>query len=314
MKQKYPEIDAYQSAYLETSDGHQVYYEQSGNPEGHPIVFVHGGPGQGTDPGHRQYFNPEKYRIILIDQRGCGKSKPFGELANNNTWKLIEDFETIRKFLNIEKWSLYGVSWGSTLSLIYAITYPHVVQSLVLRGIFLARPEDIHWYFGGGAEKHFPDQWKNFIERLSLDNNSKDSLFKQLLQKLQSTNSEEKLEAARAWGQWTGVGYSTQEMDFSDESYFESPEFTNSAILECLYHENSCYLDHPNWILEKIDKIQSIPTHLIHGDIDFICPLAGAELLAKHLPSAKLIVAKNAAHASSDPANLEATLTVLDKI
>jgi len=311
MRILYPEIEANFSDYLKTDDGHEVYYEEAGNPKGKPVLFIHGGPGGGCDAKHRRYFDPDLYRIILVDQRGAGRSKPHASLENNTTWTLIDDFETIRKKLNINKWMLFGGSWGSTLSLIYSITHPEVVTEMVLRGIFLCRPSDLHWFYQQGASEVFPDAWQQYIK--PIPENQRHDFITAFHKQLTSSDKTIQKEASYAWSTWEGACYRLIP-DNDDLARFASSDFALAlARIECHYFINNCFLSSSNWILENADKIQHIPTTITHGRFDMICPMRQAWDLHKKLPLSQIKIIPNAAHAAAEPGIIDHLISSTDR-
>jgi proline iminopeptidase len=307
MRDLYPEIEPINAGYFEV-DGHEIYYEESGNLEAPAVIFLHGGPGAGTNPKHRRFFNPQKYRIILFDQRGCGKSRPFASLEKNTTWDLVEDIERLRKILGIEKWVVFGGSWGSTLSLAYAISHPNRVKALVVRGIFLARKEEIDWFYNGGAGYLFPEEWerfKNFIPE-----NERNDLVKAYHKRLMS--QERKL-AAYAWSRWEAMTVSLK-TDPEFLNYFtESNHADAVARIEVHYFMNQAFFESDNWILENAQILKKIPTTIVHGRYDVICPAKNAWDLFKVMPHAHLEIVPAAGHSSSDPGMLDALLDATDR-
>ena len=295
----YPACEPFQSDTLAVSDLHTIYYEQCGNPDGLPILVIHGGPGGGLDPLYRQFFNPAIYRIVLVDQRGCGQSTPHAELQENNTQNLIEDFEKIRQKLNIECWILFGGSWGSTLALAYAQAHPGVVKALILRGIFLASERENQWLFGGqGANYLFPDRWEKFIEMIPED--ERDDLLSAYYQRLTDPNPDIQTKAAVAFSGWE---ISVSKLHFNPEeleAFKASPTAISMARLECHYMMNQCFLQ-PNQLLDNVDKIKHIPCTIVHGRYDVVCAPRSAWLLHKALPLSTLHYVNEAGHSMLDP-------------
>ncbi len=306
----YPEIEPYNQEFLKVSDIHTIYFEECGNPNGKPAVFIHGGPGGGIQPSYRQYFNPDKYRVILVDQRGCGKSTPFAELRENTTQNLIEDFEKIRKKLNIDKWMLFGGSWGSTLGLAYAQAYPEVVTELVLRGIFLGREKELSWLYQQGASMVFPDMWEKYIEPIPVEQR-KDfiSAYYSIL-----TGDDEKLkqQAAVAWSVWEA---STSKLFVDKKSidrYGEDKFSLAFARIECHYFKNKLFIEEAQ-LLKEADKIKDIPGVIVQGRYDMVCPAVSAWDLHKVWPKAELDIIADAGHSISEPGILEALVRATDK-
>ena len=290
----YPPIEPFNSGYMER-DGHQIYYEQCGNPNGKPAVFLHGGPGGGGSIAVRRFFNPEKYNIVIFDQRGCGRSMPHGCLENNTTWDLVDDIEALKNMLDIETWLVFGGSWGSTLSLAYSQTYPTSVSEMVLRGIFMLRKKELDWFYQEGASKIFPEAWEKFLE--PIDVNQHDNLMSAYHKIFTSDDEDKKLSAAIAWSVWEG---STSSLSYNPDmaNSFSDPKFALAfALIENHYFVNKGFLEHENQLIETgIDIIRHIPTTIVQGRYDIVCPMATAWELSKNWPEAKLIIAPSSGH------------------
>ena len=290
----FPPIEPFNSGFMER-DGHQIYYEQCGNPNGKPAVFLHGGPGGGGSIAVRRFFNPEKYHIVIFDQRGCGRSMPHGCLEKNTTWDLVEDIEALKNMLRIENWLVFGGSWGSTLSLAYSQTYPASVSEMVLRGIFMLRKKELDWFYQEGASNIFPEAWEKFLE--PIDENQRDNLMSGYHKIFKSDNEEKKLAAAIAWSRWEG---STSSLSYNPDmaDSFSNPQFALAfALIENHYFVNKGFLEHENQLIEYgIDIIRNIPTTIVQGRYDIVCPMTTAWELSKNWPEAKLIVAPSSGH------------------
>ena len=290
----YPPIEPFNSGHMER-DGHQIYYEQCGNPNGKPAVFLHGGPGGGGSIAVRRFFNPEKYNIVIFDQRGCGRSMPHGCLENNTTWDLVDDIEALKNMLGIETWLVFGGSWGSTLSLAYSQTYPTSVSEMVLRGIFMLRKKELDWFYQEGASKIFPEAWEKFLE--PIDVNQHDNLMSAYHKIFTSDDEDKKLSAAIAWSVWEG---STSSLSYNPDTAnsFSDPKFALAfALIENHYFVNKGFLEHENQLIEAgIDIIRHIPTTIVQGRYDIVCPMATAWELSKNWPEAKLIIAPSSGH------------------
>ena len=290
----FPNIEPFNTFHLPVSDLHTIYVEESGNKNGKPVIFLHGGPGGGVDPKYRRYFNPDKWHIIMFDQRGCGKSTPFAELKENTTWDLVDDIEKIRNHLSIDRWVIYGGSWGSTLSLAYSQTYPDSCKALILRGIFLVRKKEIHWFYQEGASKIFPDNWQSFVAPIPIE--KRNNLLEAYYNLLIGEDSSKKIEAAKAWSTWEG---STLRLiqdkdfigDFSDEKFAEA-----FARIECHYFMNNAWFDSDNHLIENVDKIRHIPAVIVHGRYDVICPVENAWELHQAWPESELHIIPDAGH------------------
>ena len=299
-----------QSGHLQVSELHSIYWEESGNPEGKPVVFVHGGPGGGVSPATRGFFNPEKYRIIQFDQRGCGKSTPHACLENNTTWDLIDDMERIREVLNVEQWQVFGGSWGSTLALAYAQKHPQRVTELVLRGIFLLRDKELQWFYQEGASRLFPDAWAAY--RDFIPESERHDMMAAYQKRLLSDDETVRLEAAKRWSVWEG---STCHM-FPDLKHIEEtaePEFALAfARIENHYFMNKGFFDTENQLIENVDKIRHIPTVIIQGRYDVVCPMDTAWELHLAFPEADFQVIADAGHSAFEPSITRALLQATD--
>lgn len=311
----YPDIEPYQThefprEKLSHGGQHQVYVEECGNPQGIPVVFLHGGPGSGCRPQHRCYFNPDKYRIILFDQRGCGRSLPSGELENNTTAYLIEDMEYIRETLNIDKWVLFGGSWGATLALAYARDYPQHIVSMILRGTFLGRRQDIDWvYAEGGASKLFPDAWQKLVAELP------ESERKQPLQayfnKLTDDEAEQSA-AAQTLNIWEGTIVMLRDVEYQPDLTQEPSPLAHSRV-QLHYALNNCFIQHQP-LLNNLDNIKTIPTKVIHGRYDIVCPLQQSWELKQAWPEIELRILPLAGHAAGEPAMIDALVAATDEL
>ena len=306
----YPKIKPYDSGFLNI-DQHQVYFEQCGNPNGKPALFLHGGPGGGGSEEVRRFFNPDIYRIIVIDQRGCGRSKPHGCLENNTTWHLVSDIENLREKLDIEKWLVFGGSWGSTLSLAYAQAHPKSVSELVLRGIFLLREEELHWFYQDGASRIFPEAWSGFLD--IIDEDKRDNLMSSYHEIFKSDNKEKRLKAAIAWSKWEAATSSLAYKPSLIEE-FSNPEFALAfALIENHYFMNKGWFKTENQIIESIDIIRSIPAVIVQGRYDVVCPMKTAWELSEAWPEAELIVAPGSGHTAFEKEITHALISATDK-
>ncbi len=299
----FPAIQPIRSFYLQVSDEHELYIEECGKPDGIPIVFLHGGPGGSCEPVHRRYFDPEKYRIILFDQRGSGKSRPHASLKHNTTQDLINDLEKIRTKLEIDKWVVFGGSWGSTLALAYAETHTEQVSGLILRGIFLCRQKDIDWFYQGGAARLFPDAWNDFISLIP--ENERSNMVKAYYKRLTSDNEIERMAAAKAWSIWEG-STATLRSNNSVIDYFSDPHIALSiARIECHYFMHNSFFEE-NQLLDKAFKLKDIPGFIVHGRYDVICPVDQAFELHEKWPNAQLKIIADAGHAVSEEGIIKA--------
>jgi proline iminopeptidase len=310
LRQAYPEIEPYLTGRLRVSDIHELYFEESGNPNGKPVVLLHGGPGGGTNPFMRRLHDPQAYRIILFDQRGCGKSTPHAELRDNTTWHLVADMERLREHRGIERWQVLGGSWGTTLALAYAELYPHRVTELVLRGIFTLRREELNWFYQSGAHWLFPDAWEDYIAPIPED--ERGDMIAAYYQRLTSPDRETQLQAARAWSQWEGKTISLL-ADPARVALFGSEDYALAfARIECHYFIHRGFFDRDDHLLAHVDKISSIPGAIIHGRYDVCTPLKNAWDLHKAWPKADFRIIPDAGHAGTEPGTLEAILEVTD--
>ncbi|MGH1431577.1 MAG: prolyl aminopeptidase [Neptuniibacter sp.] len=295
MRIPYPDIHPYAEHRLEVSKLHTLYIEESGNSQGIPVLFIHGGPGGGTSQAHRSFFDPEKYRIILFDQRGCGRSSPHSELTNNTTQDLIEDIEKIRTYLKIDQWLLFGGSWGSTLSLLYAQAHPERVSGMILRGIFLCRDKDIHWFYQHGASAIFPDYWQEYLQVIPAAEQG--DLLTAYYKRLTSDNEIARMSAAKAWSIWEGR-CSTLDPNNDLVEHFSDPHIALAmARIEAHYFINKAFIE-PNQIIENCHKISHIKTVIVHGRYDVVCPADQAYALYNALPESELHIVRDAGHSA----------------
>ncbi len=307
----YPAIEPYRTGHLQVSDLHQVYFEECGNPEGKPVVFIHGGPGGGTEPGHRRLFNPENYRIVLFDQRGCGQSTPHAALEDNTTWDLVADMERLREYLQIERWMLFGGSWGSTLSLAYAVRHPQRVSEMVLRGIFLLRQEEIHWFYQDGAGRFFPEEWQAYLAPIPVE--ERHDMVAAYYKRLTSPDETERRTAARAWSIWEG-STSTLLNDPAKVRQAGEDHFAEAfARIECHYFLNKGFFETDGYLLDHAGRYQDIPATIVQGRYDMVCPIKSAWDLSNAWPKAELVVVDDAGHAYSEAGTLAALLEAVDK-
>ncbi|GAQ87809.1 proline iminopeptidase [Klebsormidium nitens] len=298
-RQLYPPTEPHTSGYLQVSDLHKIYWEECGNPDGQPVVFLHGGPGAGTAPVNRRFFDPEFYRIILVDQRGAGKSIPHASLVDNTTWHLVEDLEKLRKILKFDKWLVFGGSWGSTLSLAYAQTHPERVVGLVLRGIFMIRKHEINWFYQRGADHIFPDAWEPYRDFIPPDERS--GLVAAYHRRLMNDKDPEtQIAAARAWTAWE---MSTAYLRPSQESKErgEDDKFALAfARIENHYFVNGGFFPSDSWLLDNVGKLRHIPAVIVQGRYDVVCPMTSAWDLHRAWPDAEFKVVPDAGHSANE--------------
>lgn len=306
----YPEIEPTASGWMTTDSVHEVYWEECGNPHGLPVIVLHGGPGGAVNPSMRRYFDPAKYRIVMFDQRGCGKSRPNASLEDNTTWDLIADIERLRVQLGIEKWVVFGGSWGSTLSLAYAISHPERTQALVLRGIFLLTKKELQWFYQDGASMIFPDAWERFLA--PIPENERHDLMRAYYKRLMGDDQKARTEAAIAWSSWEGETVSV-EGPASRPDKFAEPEFAVAfARIENWYFTNGGFFDSEHWIIENVDRIRHIPTWIAQGRFDVVTPISGAWSLHRAWPEAKLDIVADAGHASTEPGIIDSLIRATD--
>ena len=309
----YPAIKPYRSGYLRVSEVHELYYEESGNPRGKPAVFLHGGPGGGTDARMRCFFDPKRYRIVLFDQRGCGKSRPHANLVDNTTWHLVEDIERLREHLGIEQWLVFGGSWGSTLALAYAETHPKRVTELVLRGIFLLRRWELAWFYQDpdGAGALFPDLWEHYIEPLSAE--ERRDCMRAYYQRLTSDDRKTLLAAARSWSIWEGA-LSYIKMNQDAVRKYGDPEFAAAfARIECHYFVNGGWLERESQLLDDVPRIRHIPATIVQGRFDVVCPMRTAWALHKAWPEADFRIVPDAGHSAFEPGTSRELIRATDR-
>ncbi|WP_288370528.1 prolyl aminopeptidase [uncultured Marinobacter sp.] len=307
----YPDIEPYARHRLAVDEPHELYLEESGNPDGIPVLVVHGGPGGGCEDYHRRFFDAERFRIILMDQRGAGRSTPLAELEGNSTDTLVQDMETIRQFLGIDRWLLFGGSWGSTLSLVYAEAYPERVLGLVLRGIFLCRPRDIQWFYQEGASRVFPDYWQDFLAPIPED--ERHDMVTAYYRRLTSANELEQIQAAKAWSIWEGR-CATLHPNPKVVEHFGHPHVAIAlARIECHYFMNNAFLE-PDQIMRDAGRLADIPGVIVHGRYDMVCPLDNALALHQAWPEAELHIIRDAGHSASEPAIVDALLRGVEEV
>lgn len=306
----YPPLEANAKGRLKVSDVHEIYWEESGNPRGKPVVFLHGGPGGGTEPKQRCFFDPARYRIVLFDQRGSGQSTPHACLEENTTWHLVSDMEALRAQLGIERWQVFGGSWGSTLALAYSQKYPERVSELVLRGIFLLRRSELTWFYQEGASRLFPDAWEKFLA--PIPPHERGDLMGAYHRRLTSSDAQQRQEAARAWSVWEAT---TAHLlaDLGHVAHAAEDEFSLAfSRIECHYFVNRGFFTHESQLLDDAVKIRHIPTTIVHGRYDVVCPLESAWDLKRVLPDATLRVVPDAGHSAFEPGIVHELVTATD--
>ncbi|HMO79319.1 MAG TPA: prolyl aminopeptidase [Pyrinomonadaceae bacterium] len=312
MKTLYPEIEPFESGMLKVSDIHEIYWERVGNPEGIPVVFLHGGPGGGLIPMYRQFFDPEAYHVILFDQRGSGQSTPHAELRENTTWDLISDIEALREKFGIDKWYVFGGSWGSTLSLAYGINHPDRCLGLILRGIFLTRKKELDWFYQYGASEIFPDFWERY--RDAIPDHERGDFMTAYHKRLTSDNETVRLSAARAWSTWEGA---TSKL-FPDQELVDHWEGEHEALslarIESHYFVNGSFFPGDNYLLDNVNKIRHLPIVIVQGRYDVVCPMRSAWELHQALPEADFIVVPDSGHSVSEKGITSALVDAMDRL
>lgn len=310
-RQLYPAIEPYDTGSLKVSDLHTLYYEQSGNPEGKPVVFLHGGPGGGTSPYCRRFFDPQAYRIILFDQRGCGRSTPYAELTDNTTWHSVADIERLREHLGIDKWQVFGGSWGSTLSLAYAETHPDRVTELVLRGIFMLRRRELEWFYQEGADMIFPDAWESYAA--AIPEAERGDMMSAFYRRLTGEDKAERAAAARAWSMWEGstcfLYQDPEHMQASGEDEFA----VAFARIECHYFVHGGFFECDGQLLRDVDRIRHIPTVIVQGRYDVVCPMKSAWDLHRAFPESDLRVVADSGHSAFEPGIVHELVEATDR-
>lgn len=308
----YGPIEPYDSGYLKVSDIHQLYYEQCGNPKGKPVVFLHGGPGAGLVDDYRRFFDPEAYRIVLFDQRGAGKSVPHASLQDNTTWDLVADIERLREHLAVERWVVFGGSWGSTLALAYGETHPDRVTGLILRGIFLCRPMETTWFYedSHGAAAIFPETWEQY--KSIIPESERDDMVRAYYSRLTSDDESVRMEAAQAWSNWEASALKLIPDQKLIDDFNEPEKAMALARIECHYFINNCFFETDNYLLDHVDRIQNIPGVIVHGRYDIICPCVSAWDLHRAWPKAELKMIPDAGHSVFERGITDALITATD--
>ncbi len=306
----YPEIEPYEVGRLRVSELHELYYEQSGNPDGKPVVFLHGGPGGGTEPKHRRYFDPDKYRIILFDQRGCGRSTPHASLQANTTWDLVDDVERLRQHLDVDRWQVFGGSWGSTLAIAYGSKFPDRVTEFVLRGVFLFLPDEMDWFYGNGTRVLFPDAYEEFVS--ALPPAERTNVVRNYYARLTDDDRTVRESAARAWSVWE-CRVATLFPDEELVAYCNDPAFTVAfARIESHYFVNDGFLNAPDQLLRAVQGLNHIPCTIVHGRYDVICPLRNGWRLHGQWPGSRLVVVSDAGHSAGESGVVSALVEATD--
>ncbi|MBF6025828.1 prolyl aminopeptidase [Lysobacter niastensis] len=311
MRQLYPEIEPFDTGTLKVDDRHTLYYEQCGNPKGKPVVILHGGPGGGCSPKMRRFHDPAKYRIVLFDQRGAGRSTPHADLVDNTTWHLVADIEQLRSKLGIERWQVFGGSWGSTLALAYAQKHPKRVTELVLRGIFMLRRWELEWFYQEGANRLFPDAWEHYIN--AIPPVERHDLISAFHRRLTSEDETARLAAAKAWSVWEGAT-SFLHIDPDFAASHEDPYFALAfARIENHYFVNSGFFEADDQLLRDAPRIADIPGVIVHGRYDVVCPVQNAWDLKKAWPKGDLVITPASGHSAFEVENIDALISATDR-
>lgn len=311
MQTLFPQIKPHARHDLAVDDTHTLYVDESGSPEGLPVVFIHGGPGAGCDAQSRRYFDPNLYRIVTFDQRGCGRSTPHASLENNTTWDLVADMERIRSYLGIEKWVLFGGSWGSTLALAYAQSHPESVHGLILRGIFLARPQEIEWFYQAGASRLFPDYWEDYLAPIAED--ERHDLLTAYYKRLTGNDQIAQMHCAKAWSTWEGRTATLRPNAQVVERFCEAQRALSIARIECHYFTHNAFLE-PNQLIRDMSKIAHLPGVIVHGRYDVICPLDNAWALHQAWPDSELQIIREAGHSATEPGITDALVRATEEM
>jgi proline iminopeptidase len=309
LKTLYPEIEAYDSGFLDTGDGHRIYWERSGTKGAKPAVFLHGGPGGGFSATHRRLFDPKLYDVMLFDQRGCGKSTPNASLDNNTTWHLVADIERLREMMGVDKWQVFGGSWGSTLALAYAQTHPDHVSELIVRGIYTLTKAELDWYYQFGVSEMFPDKWERFVAPIPVE--ERGAMMAAYRKRLVSDDRKVQMEAALAWSQWEGQTITLLPEPATSDKFGEDDFALAFARIENHYFVHAGWMDEGQ-LLRDAYKLKDIPGTIVHGRYDMPCPARYAWALHKAWPKADFHLIEGAGHAFSEPGILDQLIRATD--
>jgi proline iminopeptidase len=310
LRAMYPSIEPYSTGFLDVGDGHRIYYERVGTPGAKPAVFLHGGPGGGLSPEYRRLFNPDLYDVVLFDQRGCGQSTPHAGLEANTTWHLVADIERLRKLIDVEKWLVFGGSWGSTLALAYAETHPERVSELVLRGIYTVTKAELRWYYQFGVSEMFPDKWERF--QAPIAPSERDDMIAAYRKRLTGDDPAAQIKAAKAWSLWEGETITLLPHPAFSKSFGDDHFALAFARLENHYFVNDCWLE-DGQLLRNAHRLHGIPGVIVHGRYDMPCPARYAYALHKAWPDAEFHLIEGAGHAWSEPGILDQLLRATDR-
>ena len=304
------ENEPFASGWEQTADGHEIYFEECGARGGKPCVILHGGPGGAINPTMRRFFDPKRWRMMLFDQRGCGKSRPNASLEGNTTWTLIEDIERLRRRMGVEKWTVFGGSWGSTLALAYAATHPERVEALILRGVFLLTKRELDWFYQDGASMLFPDAWERFLAPIPQE--ERDELLTAYHRRLTHPDRRVQAEAAAAWSRWEGDTISIRGPEARPTKFNEEGFAVAFARIECHYFVNGGFLERDGWLLDQVDRLRQIPAWIVQGRFDVVTPIETAWKLKTKWPEAKFELVWDAGHASTEPGVIDGLVRATD--
>lgn len=313
LKELYPHLSPYKTGFLRVSELHEIYFEESGNPQGAPAVFLHGGPGGGTEAKMRRFFDPRRYRIVLFDQRGSGKSRPHASLVDNTTWDLVADIERLREHLGVERWLVFGGSWGSTLALAYAQSHPERVTHLVLRGIFLLRRWELEWFYQNphGAAALYPDLWEHYIEPIPPE--ERGDMMGAYYRRLTSQDPAELSRAAKAWALWEAATSFLRRNSLYTAKLGQDTHSEAFSRIECHYFVNGGFLATPNQLIDNVGRIRHIPAVIVQGRYDIVCPMTSAWELHRAWPEADLHIVADAGHSAFEPGNTHELIRATDR-
>jgi proline iminopeptidase len=307
----YAEIEPFASGWLAAQGPHEIYYEECGAPEGQPVLVLHGGPGGAINPTMRRFFDPARWRVALFDQRGCGKSRPNASLEDNTTWTLVEDIERLRRHLGVERWTVFGGSWGSTLALAYAVKHPRRVAGLILRGVFLLNQRELSWFYQDGASRMFPDAWERFLAPIPAG--ERGDMVGAYHRRLTDPRANVRAQAAAAWSQWEGDTLSLRGPQARPAKFNEIEFAVAFARIECHFFANKGFFDEDGWLLNNIDFIRGIPGWIVQGRFDVVTPLESAWALKNAWPEARFEIVWDAGHASTEPGIVDALVRATDQ-
>ncbi|PYE86803.1 prolyl aminopeptidase [Phyllobacterium leguminum] len=310
LRTMYPEVEPYESGTLDVGDGHTIYFERVGRPGGKPAVFLHGGPGGGINPDYRRLFDPDRYDVMLFDQRGCGQSTPYASLEANTTWHLVADMERLREMAGVDKWLVLGGSWGSTLALAYAQTYPHHVSELILRGVYTLTKAELNWYYQFGVSEMFPEKWEKF--QAPIPEEERGDMIAAYRKRLTSAEPEVRIEAAKAWTLWEGETITLLPNPLFSQTYADGHFALAFARLENHYFTHDCWME-DGQLLRNAHRLAGIPGTIVHGRYDMPCPVKNAYLLHKAWPGSEFHLVEGAGHATTEPGILDQLIRATDR-